>query len=146
MLGLESVGDDAPFRSATRALDAISRHALRAGGLHRIHEIQRYAQRPRAWVARITGHDARYGVEREFLRPKKDYTEANGTGSRGVYLWYELPASSVYEVNAPLSWKHADRYFCRSERGQVVRMTREAVDAWLAAKVTPVVLAETPRE
>ena len=44
-------------------------------------------------------------------------------------------------VNAPLSWTEADRYFARSERGKLVRMTREEVDAWLDA---PATAAEPP--
>ena len=75
--------------------------------------------------------DQRYGLAREFLKFKKDYAESNSLGSRGVRLWYEIPEGWVVEINAPQSWKHADRYFARSERGRLVRIEREEVDAWL---------------
>lgn len=129
VLGLEEIGSDAAHRGAVASMG-------RAEGYladHRIRQAARYAGRPRAWVARITGRDPRYGLAREFVGSKRDFAEANGTGSRGVYRWYELDEGGVYEVNAPLSWKHADRYFCRSERGKVVRMSREEVESWLTA-------------
>ena len=56
------------------------------------------------------------------------------TGARGVWRWFELEEGALFEVNAPLSWTSADRYFCRSERGRVVRMTREEIDSAIAAR------------
>ena len=91
---------------------------------------RRYANRPRAWVARLTGLDRRGAPVREWMRGRKDYAEANRAGSRGVYRWYELP-EWVYEVNAPLDWERADRYYARSAAGKLERMTKDEVIAWI---------------
>ena len=129
MVGIEAIGDDARARAKLRGAPP----PLRSFGFGRagaaIRAMIRYEERPRAWVARIVGPCPRFGLAREFLSFNRDYAEANSLGSRGVYQWYELEEGGVFEVNAPLSWKHADRYFCRSERGKVVRMTRDEVDA-----------------
>lgn len=64
------------------------------------------------WVAEITGTDPRFGFARKFLSGRKDYSEANSIGSRGVHLYYEL-TPGVYEVNDLVSWSRTRRYFCR---------------------------------
>lgn len=136
VLGIEAIGDDAKYRAMRRGSTIGFKDLLARGsrGRAQVHEMIRYEERPRAWVARITGNDQKYGLAREFLRFKRDYAESNSIGSRGVYQWYELEEGALFEVNAPLSWKHADRYFCRSERGRVVRMTREEIDAAIVAR------------
>ena len=111
IIGLESIGDDERFRASL---------GWRGGSL----TFARYQRRPRPWVALITGFDARRGFARTFLPHRNDYAEASGTGARGVFRWYEIPDGTIVEVNAPLSWTSADRYFARSARGQLVRMTR----------------------
>lgn len=89
---------------------------------------------PRAvWVAEITGADPRYGLARQFLKPKIDHTHANSAGTRGVYACYTLESGRVYEVRAWRSWRTEDRYFCRvSDDGDIIRITRDEVDAWLS--------------
>ena len=44
----------------------------------------------RPWVARIAGLSAEYEYHREFLRAKQDWTEANHSGSRGVFFVFAL--------------------------------------------------------
>jgi uncharacterized protein YggL (DUF469 family) len=65
---------------------------------------------------------------------QRDYADANSTGSRGVTKWYTLDEGQLFEVSEPHSWTHGERYFCRSERGKVVRMTQADVEAWLDAR------------
>lgn len=139
MVGIEAIGDDARTRGSLRRNHAVSQRALyaSAGRIRaQMVDAMRYEERPRAWVARITGLDTRHGLARAFLPFKRDYSEANSLGSRGVFQWYEIPDGWLVEVNAPQSWKHADRYFARSERGRLVRMTRDELVAALA-EVTP---------
>jgi hypothetical protein len=94
---------------------------------------------PVGWVARITGRDAKYGLAREFLRGSVSFRDVEDElGARGVFRWYELAEGALFEVNAPLSWTSVDRYFCRSERGRVVRMTREEIDAALPAALVEI--------
>lgn len=139
VIGLEVIGDDAAWREKRRKSSGTSvattfRRALASGRFgEMMRESLRYEGRPKAWVARITGRDDKHGLAREFLRGQPDYSGSNEDGSRGVVRWYELPEGCVYEINAPLSWTEADRYFARSERGRLVRMTREEVEAWAAS-------------
>lgn len=87
----------------------------------------------RYWVAEITGTCPKYKYQRVFLRYKKDYSEANSIGSRGVYAYYILEDGKIYEVCAPTSWKNTDRYFCTIENGELIRLSSEEVEKleWL---------------
>lgn len=132
IIGLESIGDDYRHRVTTGCWTdgKIGRSATAA-----IKERIRYEGRPKAWVARILGTDQRYAFQREFLRGKKDYAEANSTGSRGVYRWYELEEGDIYEINAPQSWTKADRYFALSTKGQLLRMELDDVIEWFLRRL-----------
>lgn len=88
------------------------------------------------WVARITGTDSQYGLAREFLRAEKDYTSANGTGSRGIILYYWLEPG-IYEVNERLSWKNHRRYFLHvHDSTTAIEITKEQVLEWLQQKTS----------
>ncbi len=78
------------------------------------------------WVAEITGKDDRFGFKREFLRFKKDYSEANSKGSRGVMAVYTLNDFSFYEVK-----DNKKRYFCKLEDWNIVQIEKEEIDSWL---------------
>lgn len=84
--------------------------------------------RQRAWCAEIVGRNARYGFERRFLKGRKDYSEANSVGSRGVYLYYFLEPGKVYEVSSPASWNRTDRYFAAASNGEVVVVGKDYVE------------------
>lgn len=127
-LRLEAIGDNyrrvakAPFRSALRQVQRSPReHARRI-----------LSPGARPWVAHITGTDPRHGLARTFLHGLKDYRDANGSGSRGVYLTFVLYPGRVYEVNELQSWTRWRRFFCRVEAGKVVEMTAAEVAARLA--------------
>ena len=88
----------------------------------------------RDWVAKITGASEKYGFEREFLAPIKDYANSSSTMRRGVYVNYVIEDGYYYEVSAPVSWKRNDRYFCKSVNGEVIRVEREEIEEWLKAR------------
>ncbi len=92
----------------------------------------------RFWVAEITGACPKYKFVRVFLKGKKDYSQSNSIGSRGVYVYYILEEDRIYEVSAPVSWKRTDRYFCTITRGHMVRLTVEEVKSleWLKGSLT----------
>jgi len=82
--------------------------------------------RKRAWIAVIKGcHNGQ--LVREFLRGYKDYTEANGPGSRGVYKYFYLEEGNIYEVSEPKSWRNTEYYFCIIKNGKVVKMSKIGV-------------------
>ena len=66
---------------------------------------------PKSWVARVA-FGPKGVLERSFLNfAKRDYSGANGCGSRGVIRLYVLEENTVYEVQEPQGWKHAHRRF-----------------------------------
>ena len=67
-------------------------------------DIVRYGQKSGApWVARLTEEG------REFMEGIRDYSSANNTGSRGIFVYYAV-APGLYEVNEPLAFGKARRY------------------------------------
>lgn len=67
-------------------------------------------RRSRPWVARVVGFNRLRGFQREFISGQKDYETANGTGSRGIRLYYFLEPG-LYEINQRETWKRVHRYF-----------------------------------
>lgn len=85
------------------------------------------------WVAEITGRRRGYGgFERDFLRPKRDYTNANSKGTRGVRCHWTLAVNRVYEAHCPESWNRSRRVFLRATPdGDVREIGNAEVEAWL---------------
>jgi hypothetical protein len=102
VLKLEVIGDN--YRQHLRAIEADQ-----APMPHMKQYLQalRYG-RPdlRTWVARLTD------TGREFVTGMRDYADANGIGSRGVYEYFAL-TPGVYEVNECVSLGKARRYCIR---------------------------------
>lgn len=86
------------------------------------------------WVAELTGIDPERLFIRHFLTGQKDYSEANSVGSRGVYRYFLLQSGNIYEVFARLTWKRSERYYCRINDDQLIRMTQQEVLACLNAR------------
>lgn len=81
-----------------------------------------------SWVAEITGPDEKYGLKREFVRAKLDYSRSNSKGSRGIFAEYILSSGKVYEVNSRVTWGRAERYFCivDEETGDIIQIDEES--------------------
>lgn len=76
------------------------------------------------WCAEITGLDSKYKYQRCFLHGKKDYTHANGKGSRGMYYEWVLESGHIYEVKEQTSWSHCERFFCTvSDEGNIINLS-----------------------
>lgn len=121
-LRIESVGDDMVYRRGRlkAASDSVPRN---------MRGIAHYLAAGKPWCARITGLSREYGLQREFMRCKKDWRGANSTGSRGVILHYEL-RPGIYEVNERTSWKSERRYFVRSHEGRLTEVTFAEAKQW----------------
>jgi hypothetical protein len=87
------------------------------------------------WVAEITGRCRKYGYARSFLRGKVDYAKSNSKGTRGVYVNYILEDGRIYEVSEPTKRMKSERYFCTAVDGEVIKITRQAVDEWLNVRL-----------
>ena len=115
-LRLEEIGANVRL-SPDRAFHAALRPGLAA--LARLHLL---LPNRRPWCARLLGLDATYVYQREFLRPRRDYTEANSKGSRGIYLYFNLYEGEVYEVHELVSWSRDRRYFASASAGKVFEL------------------------
>lgn len=85
----------------------------------------------RYWVAEIIELDEKWKFKRKFIDGKKDFSNANKRASRGVYLFYTLSPYKIYDVSSPISNSYTDRYYCRIENNQEIRMSEQEVKEWL---------------
>jgi hypothetical protein len=85
----------------------------------------------RAWVAELY-RDIHGGLRYSFLTGKRDYSQANSKGSRGVMVWYVLEEDKLYLVSAPQSWKCNEVYYAAvTPRGDIARLSKEDAEQWL---------------
>lgn len=124
---LEAIGDDrAQYARLKRNGQAAMRPESEGHYLSRLD----YRQ---PWVARLLWLALLNDFERVFLRGQRDYREANGSGSRGVYLYYLLDEGPIYEVFARRTWTRSERYFLKIAEGKEHRLSREEVVQCLSA-------------
>lgn len=66
------------------------------------------------WVAMLTGFDGKYIYQREFVKPRVDYSRANSKLSRYVYFQWWLESGHVYQVSEAQKkiGEKAHSYFC----------------------------------
>jgi hypothetical protein len=117
VLALEAIGDNIKriYRERPEMLQRRGRERWLGYALDR-------SRRP--WVAEVVGKESNGQLRRIFLRGQKDYRDSNGTGSRGVILYFHLRPGKIYEVNQLLTWEKSRRYFCRVENGRLVELVR----------------------
>ncbi len=117
VLKIELIGD--AQRQRVRLYEGIIREAMGSGVARKI-----VGSPPSCgWCAEVSLDG--YKIDRDFLKPKKDYSEANGVGSRGVYAYFYLDEGKIYEVYERTSWKSSERYFCKVKNGEVVKITEQ---------------------
>jgi hypothetical protein len=63
-------------------------------------------------------------ITRKFITGTRDYSQANATGSRGIFAFYPLKPG-VYEVNDRYKFNRVDHYFCKITDDKITRITRE---------------------
>lgn len=125
---IEAIGDNyaAQLRRYNKSKAPFTKREMQAFQLGGIHLSP--------WVARITGIDDRHGFKREFIKGQKDYSGANGSGSRGIWLFYFLEPG-LYEINQRVKWKRVERFFAWVvNESTMCRLTREEAIQWLRVK------------
>lgn len=137
VLKLESIGDNLQgFAPAIMGGSGLTGSMVAASVVGRMsNKMQMFALTPRKrpWVARIRGLHKHYKYDREFIKGTKDYSEANSTGSRGVYYWFTL-TDGLYEIYQHVSWKNASRYFAKVENTEITAITEEELVQCLNSK------------
>lgn len=86
-----------------------------------------------AWVRHLTD----IGPGRliwEYMHGQADYSQANSVGSRGVYKYFFLKETELYQVAAPQSFRRTKHYFCRVMHGQIEEISMEEVIACLVKR------------
>jgi hypothetical protein len=84
-------------------------------------------------VFRLTGLSSTQGpFLKEPVPAQRDYSQANGMGSRGVYAYYLVDEGPVYEVIKPVSWNRSDHYYAQYYQGNEMRLDIEEVFKCLA--------------
>jgi hypothetical protein len=84
---------------------------------------------PSVWVAEIIGRDPKYQYARKFLRYKKDYSQSNSKGTRGIYAVYIIDEGRIYEVK-----DNKKRYFCIVQDWDIRQVNLDYVESWLRSK------------
>lgn len=82
------------------------------------------------WVAKITGECPKFGLSREFVSAKRDYTWANKDASKGVTLNYILD-DGFYEVSERIRGTENRRYFIKVKNGTWQEVEWKEVQEWL---------------
>lgn len=117
VLKLESIGDN---------YFAYLRHKKKTGSvvpkMERLGEALGYNKKP-TWVARLLGYDG-LNFEREFVWGQKDYLNSNGTGSRGVYIYYPL-IDGIYEINERKTWRRIKRWYAKVNGDKIMEISKD---------------------
>lgn len=112
-LRLEAIGDNILYESRMCKKHGIPFNIRRGIDIPR-----------RPWVAKLAGKHANGQYIKIFMRGQKDYTYSNGTGSRGIYIFYSLD-NGIYEINELINWKKTKRYFLRVKNGMAEQVVRK---------------------
>jgi len=87
-----------------------------------------------AWVARITGPHAKFGVEREFIKAERDLS---GSGRSGMITWDLENQDGVYEYRGLcVSSRHVASGFFIIEGGKIADLgdRKDDVKRWAQAQ------------
>lgn len=76
------------------------------------------------WCARLSIDD-RFRINRSFLRGRRDYSQSNSKGSRGVREVFLLEDGGVYEAEFRTSWKSRRRMLFKVVGPEKIEITRE---------------------
>jgi hypothetical protein len=94
--------------------------------------------RRQPWVAEVTGTDPRFGLRREFLRPRRDYRDASRTGERGVGCWWTLESGRLYQARYRVTWDQwVTRFVTVTQDGEVADVSEQEALAWASAISAP---------
>lgn len=97
----------------------------------------------KCWVARITGTDNTFGLQRDFLEPTKVEREHFNRARTMIDFSYELEVDSLYELS-----EDGDRWFvaCFADKNTGEAKTSKISDARLKAWVAALDEGKTDRE
>lgn len=87
----------------------------------------------RPWAARIVGRSSRWGLEREFVEPLSDWSDAHLTRSGNIYglrSSFPLREGELYEYIEPTG-KYPGRKYAIPVDGELKHFTKEEALAWL---------------
>ena len=90
----------------------------------------------RPWIAEITGFDIKYKFKRVFVDSKKDYSNSNSKGTRGINLVFIVEEGKIYQVFENLSWNRTNKYYFMYVDGYKKILSEEEVSECLIKSVS----------
>lgn len=82
------------------------------------------------WVAEIKGFSEKYNFDRLFIKGTKDYSEANSSGTKGVYMYFFLNKNKLYEACENISFLERKRVFIKTENNIITKISPEEAIEW----------------
>lgn len=124
---LESIGDDHREKL----------HLWRQGRLHMSADNVRMCKSllgRRPFVKLVTGVDHAGVPTKRAVKGHKDFSQAQGTGGRGIFYWFTLKDGECYQIQQQMSWKKSERTYVVVRNGTLVEATEEQAARYAAAR------------
>ena len=119
VLSLEWIGNNADYE----------RKYMLAWDWMRLYRRYDVAKSHKPWVACLYIKQGK--MQRDFLQGRKDYSQANASGSRGIYLRFVLYPGKIYEVFSAISCTRTERFYARVSNRSIERIDTHEVIACL---------------
>ena len=84
----------------------------------------------KAWFARITGRDEKYGFQRDFLA-KRDVTVSRSNTYRQIEFIVPLDEGALYERSCQEAARRNERRYYQVRDGRLVQIERQEVEGLL---------------
>lgn len=96
----------------------------------------RWLMGEKPFVKLITGvNHAGVPTKRE-IEGRKSYTEARGSGARGVFYWYTLQEGECYQIRQQVSRTKSETVFAVVHNGALVEATQDQVARYVVARLS----------
>ena len=83
------------------------------------------SDKSQSWLAKLDENG-----NRDYISGLADYSKANSTGSRGIFMVYLLE-TGAYEINERISFRKVKHYFSIVENGVLREVTKGDALKWL---------------
>lgn len=95
----------------------------------------KWAMGERPFVKEVVGVDRAGRPVKRTVRGNKSYSEARGTGARGVFYWYSLRQGCCYFIQEQVSRTRSRRYYAFVNAGALHEIGEADAAAFVASTV-----------
>jgi len=82
------------------------------------------------WVANVEISESGLITSRNFIKGTKDYSDANSSGIKGVYMYFFLENNKLYQVCEHISFIEKEKYLIKIESGEFERIDHMEAVKW----------------